>query len=404
MPLNRRTFLNSSLLLTTPQQQDLTRTLVVVFLRGGADTLSLLPPYGDDRYYRSRPTLAIPRPGTTHRSAIRLNDHYGLHPNMQPLEASFHEERLAFIQGVGIDNDSGSHFECQDQMEHGDSKLLPSVGGGWLGRYLRTCDTTRSSPLAAVSIGTTLPESLRGAPSASVFERIEDVASHPPSSKTDRLLGALKQLYQSDMTLLGESGQQTMEMFRKLSELAQQPQADDGNSAYPTGRFGNALRQITRLVKAEVGLQVACLDLQGWDTHFFQGSTDGQQATLIDTLAKGLSAFENDLGRYKPSVTVLVTTEFGRRVYENTSQGTDHGRGFAAMVLGENVRGGRIYGEWPIADTQESTITGPGGLRISHDARSLFGEVLQGSLGTQTDQLTTVFPGYHIKSLGLYDV
>jgi uncharacterized protein (DUF1501 family) len=205
------------------------------------------------------------------------------------------------------------------------------------------------------------------------------------------------------MTLLGERGQQTIDMFRKLSDLAQGPQANHtADSAYPNASFGNALRQIARLVKAEVGLRIACVDLQGWDTHFFQGSADGKQANLINLLAKGLRAFENDLGKHQQSVTVLVTTEFGRRIYENTSQGTDHGRGFAAMILGGNVKGGRVYGTSPIMEIQEPTITGPGGLHISHDARSLFSEVLQGSLGARRDQLTTIFPGHHMSPLGLY--
>jgi len=379
-------------------------TLVVVFLRGGADTLSILPPYSDDRYYRSRPTLAVARPGTATRAAIRLDDHYGLHPDMLPLEAAYREGRLAFVQGVGIDNDSGSHFGCQDQMEHGDGSADTPAGGGWLGRFLRSCADAADSPLSAVAIGTGLPESLRGAPSASVMERLEDIALRPPWGDPEQVVARLASLYGPDRTLLGERGRQTLDLFRRLSELGIDSSTTATSDAYPVGRFGDALRQVARLVRGEVGLRVACLDLPGWDTHFFQGSTDGQQAGLIGTLARGMAAFERDLPRHRGRYTMLVTTEFGRRVYENASQGTDHGRGFAALVLGEGVAGGRVLGPWPLEEIAEPTLAGPGGLAISLDARSLFAEVLQGSLAATDSQLASVFPGHAVRRQGLFSV
>jgi uncharacterized protein (DUF1501 family) len=379
-------------------------TLVVVFLRGGADTLSILPPYGDDRYYRSRPTLAVAPPGTGTRAAIRLDDHYSLHPDMLPLEAAYREGRLTFVQGVGIDNASGSHFECQDQMEHGDGSPNAPAGGGWLGRFLRSRADAADSPLSAVAIGTGLPESLRGAPSASVMERLEDIAIRPPGGNPEQVIARLASLYGPDMTLLGERGRQTLDLFRRLSELGMDSPTTAPTDAYPVGRFGDALRQVARLVRAEVGLRVACLDLPGWDTHFFQGSTDGQQAGLIGVLARGLAAFERDLPRHGGRFTVLVTTEFGRRFYENASQGTDHGRGFAALLLGDRVAGGRVVGTWPLDEIAEPALAGPGGLTISLDARSLFAEVLQGSLAATNAQLATVFPGLKVQRLGLFAI
>ena len=153
---------------TPSDGSDPCHTLVCVFLRGGADTLNVWVPYADDAYYRQRPNIAIPRPGNAREAAIKLTDSYGLHPALRPLEAAFGEGRLGAVQSVGLDNTSGSHFECQDQMEHGDSAEGPQAGGGWLGRFLRVKHLERS-PLCAVAIGTALPESLRGAPSASVM-------------------------------------------------------------------------------------------------------------------------------------------------------------------------------------------------------------------------------------------
>src|SRR5215471_12326652 len=159
--------------------------LVCVFLRGGADTLNLIMPYGDDRYYKLRPTIAIPPPNgddAAKNNAIRLDDFYALHPKLRPLFPLFEVGRLGVAQGVGSDNTSGSHFEAQDQMEHGETASQDSArsgrrnwGGGWLGRHLRSRVNINLTPLSAVAIGPTIPESLRGAPSATAMRSIDDI-------------------------------------------------------------------------------------------------------------------------------------------------------------------------------------------------------------------------------------
>ncbi|MGB5037626.1 MAG: hypothetical protein WBQ66_13510, partial [Blastocatellia bacterium] len=162
---SRRVFLRTAIAPRTAATADRNRhTLVVVFLRGGADTLNIVVPYGDDRYYALRPTIAIPPPtsSSSTATAIRLDDLYGLHPRMMPLVPAYREGRLAVVQAVGSDNPTGSHFEAQDQMEHGEA-YDRLVGGGWLGRMLRARIGDDAGPLAAVAIGTAIPESLRGA-------------------------------------------------------------------------------------------------------------------------------------------------------------------------------------------------------------------------------------------------
>lgn len=370
-------------------------TLIHVFLRGGADTLNLFVPHADDRYYRLRPGLAIPV-----KEAIKISDHYALHPAMKPLEALYKEGRFGAVQSVGVDNTSGSHFDCQDQMEHGDSMHGTPAGGGWLGRFLRLNATDATSALSAVAIGTVLPESLRGAPAVSVLERIEDIAIKN-SGDSAKAVQALKAMYGADVTLLGQRGVETLDLFQRVSALQGKGEAPEHGAAYPKDGFGAGLREIARLIKAGLGLQIACIDLGGWDTHFFQGNASGTQAEKIKTLAEGLAALDLDLKSHRSRYSVMITTEFGRRVYENASLGTDHGRGFALMALGDRVKGGRVLGSWPIQAEEDLNVNtpGPGGLHAETDYRAVFAEVLRGCFSEA--EVARVFPGAELKPVGL---
>ena len=400
----RRAFLSQLLLAAPPVVQDAGRhTLVCVFLRGGADTMNLLVPYADDSYYRARPTISIkaPQNGSTDSSrAIRLDDHYALHPALAPMKPLFDEGRLGFVQSVGLaDNDTGSHFECQDQMEHGDGASGFNASGGWLGRFLRARMTEKTGPLNAVAIGTKLPESLRGAPAVSVMQSLSEIAIKVPGGDANRAAELLAELYGADVTLLGNQGRETLQLFKRVQELQSKIDSPSGGAEYPKEDFGKGLREIARMIKAQVGLEIACIDLGGWDTHFVQGSTEGLQAAKARLLADGLSAFEADIKEHRKNVTVFVMTEFGRRIYENSSLGTDHGRGFAAMTLSDSIKGGRVVGPWPCV--VESTLLGPGGMEIKHDYRSLFSEVLRGAMGLEEDRLKAVFPDFTPEKVGL---
>lgn len=397
--MTRRSLLSNLAFAAPPVIEDAgCHTLICVFLRGGADTLNMWVPYADDRYYKLRPSLAIPA-----QSAIKLNDRYALHPSLQPLEAAFKEGRLGAVQSVGLDNSTGSHFECQDQMEHGDSAAGQPAGGGWLGRYQRLRAGAKQSPLSTVAIGTTLPESLRGAPAASVLERINDISLKAPAGDPGAIVNALNAMYGADVSLLGERGRETIDLFKRISSLHHQEDAPENGAVYPKDAFGSGLREISRLIKARLGLEVACIDLNNWDTHFFQGNSTGQQAERIRTLAEGLAALETDLKAHRARYTIMVTTEFGRRVYENASLGTDHGRGFAFMALGDKVKGGQVLGSWPIQVDDEVNVNtpGPGGLIMETDYRHVFAEVLRGSIGLTDDAAAKLFPGFVTKKVGL---
>lgn len=399
--MKRRAFVSKLALAATSAFAGVPReeghTLIHVFLRGGADTLNVWVPFADDRYYRLRPGLAVGR-----AEAIAISDRYALHPAMAGLEAAYKEGRLGAVQSVGVDNTSGSHFECQDQMEHGDSMLGTPAGGGWLGRFLRLNGGDEVSALSAVAVGTVLPESLRGAPAVSVLERIDDIAIKAAKGEdAAKVMGALKAMYGAEVTLLGRRGGETLDLFQRVAALQGKGEAPEHGALYPKDRFGEGLREVARLIKARVGLRVACVDLDGWDTHFFQGNASGQQAERIRILAEGLAALDLDLKGMRGSYTVMVTTEFGRRVSENASLGTDHGRGFALMALGDRVKGGQVLGGWPIQVEEEVNVNtpGPGGLHAETDYRRVFAEVLRGCFpGAEVGR---VFPGVELRSVGL---
>ena len=375
------------------------RTLVCVFLRGAADTLNMVVPRGDDEYYRLRPTIAIPL-----SDGLRLDDFYAFHPNLAPLLPAFNEGRLGIVQAVGTDNPTGSHFEAQDQMEHGES-YGHVIGGGWLGRYLRAraADLT---PLSAVTIGSTIPESLRGAPTASAIESIEELQIKTPGNNASAVSSVLSALYGAEVGMVGQAGKATLDLLRRVESLRGETYKPEGGTVYLDDDFSHGLKEIARLIKAHVGLEVACLDLGGWDTHFFQGSTSGLQADLIRQLANGLAAFDNDLRPHRDQVTTVVLTEFGRRTYENSSLGTDHGRGFALFALGGLVNGGKVHGDWSGLVEESSSQTdslnpvGPSGLKVLIDYRSVLAEVLTKFLGHR--DVNQVFPNFLPQAVGLF--
>src|SRR6185369_3078027 len=178
-------------------------------------------------------------------------------------------------------------------------------------------------------------------------ESIEELQIKTPGNDAAAVSSILSAMYSAEVGMVGQAGKATLDLLRRVESLRGAAYSPEGGAVYLDDDFSHGLREIARLIKAQVGLEVACVDLGGWDTHFFQGTTSGLQAESIDELARGLAAFDADLRDYRSRVTTVVMTEFGRRVYENGSLGTDHGRGFALMAIGERINGGRVHGEWP---------------------------------------------------------
>lgn len=405
--LSRRKFLGLSALLPAalawpqwmprlafapPQTAPAGDVLVCIFLRGAADALNLIVPHGDDDYYQARPTLAIPRPddiqSEKHLCAVDLDGFFGLHPALSPLLPAWQAGHLAAVHAVGSPDESRSHFKAMELMERGlDQTTGPA--SGWLGRHLVTLETGNLSPLRAVSIGERVVHALRGPVPAAALRSIADFHLGNDPLAVAEMQAALTALYNFGDPLDAPAldSLKTLAAVNALDPLSYQPEPA---AFYPDDEFGFGLRQVALLMKAEVGLEVACLDLGGWDTHIAQGGSEGLMAGLLDNLARGLEAFYTDLGDQVNRLVVVVMSEFGRRLQENGGFGTDHGHGSVMLLLGGNVKGGQIYGQWP--GLSQEQLVGPGDLAVTTDYRDILAEILLHRLNNPN--LAEIFPGY----------
>ncbi len=367
-------------------------TLVVVFLRGAADVLNMIVPHGEDAYYQLRPSLGIARPDDVRKKkeerVLDLDGFFGLHPNMSPLLEAWQSEQLAIIHACGAPDESRSHFKAMELMERGvDDERGPA--SGWIGRHLATLNTGNSSPLRAVGMGTRPQRSLSGSVPVSALRSIADFHLGGDQHALHQMRAALETVYAGDIV-----GQDTLSIMDTLQKLdVQNYQSPITN--YPDSEFGLALKQTAMLIKAEVGLEVSTIDLGGWDTHFAQGSSAGLMPNLMKDLAEGLAAFHADMADHQNQLTTVTMSEFGRRVSENGSLGTDHGHGSMMMVLGGNVDGGKVHGRWP--GLEEGQLIGPGDLAVTTDYRDVLSEILTKRLNNPATN--EIFPEYQPKML-----
>ena len=368
---------------------DQRRTLIVVFLRGAADGLALVPPLEDEHYFRARPRLGIAK-----RDAVRLDDRFGLHPKLQPLEHAWREGELAIVHACGTEDQTRSHFEAQDLMEHGGV-----VAGGWLGRFLRARPAAASGALACVAVGKALPECLLGAPSVTVMQSLDEFAI---GGKTPAFRSQLEQLYAMERGQLGAAARDTFDALVRIEAMRATKYQPANGAVYGRDDFSTGLSQLARLIKADVGLEAASIDLPGWDSHFAQQT---QVEGLALRLATGLEALRRDLGARMATTTVVVMTEFGRTVEENSAFGTDHGRGSTMFVLGGGVRGGRMHGEWrglnPDVLERRGVLEGYGDLPVLNNYRNVLVPVLTRH-GASAEGLAAVFPEFVPRPLGLF--
>ena len=362
-------------------------TLVVVFLRGAADVLNMVVPHGEDAYYQLRPSLGIARPDDSKKKkeerSVDLDGFFGLHPNMSPLLEAWQSEQLAIIHACGAPDESRSHFKAMELMERGvDDERGPA--SGWIGRHLATLNTGNSSPLRAVGMGTRPQRSLSGSVPVSALRSITDFHLGGDVRALQQMRAALETVYAGD--ILGQDTLSIMDTLQKLD--VQNYQSPITN--YPDSEFSLALKQTAMLIKAEVGLEVSAIDLGGWDTHFAQGSSAGIMPNLMKDLAEGLAAFHADMADHQHQLTTVTMSEFGRRASENGSLGTDHGHGSMMMVLGGNVDGGKVHGQWP--GLAEGQLIGPGDLAVTTDYRDVLSEILTKRLNNPATN--EIFPEY----------
>lgn len=367
-------------------------TLVVIFLRGGWDALSVVPPMdGDDRgfYEKARPNIKV-------SNLLRLNDQFGLHPAMAPLHDLYQAGKAGVIHAVGLNYDTRSHFDAQEYIELG-TPGSKSTASGWITRHLQA--TGISSILPVISTTGQPTSLLNFVPTVSVST--PDEFSLWDKGLRDSHMNALRQLYTGD-SLIHRAGARTLDaldIVRPLNGSSYQP---SNGAYYNDDELGRQLKTIAQMIKLDAGLRVAAVDFGGWDTHEYQNSgNEGYMADLLNSLASGLANFYLDLDSgYTEKLSVVVISEFGRRLVQNDSQGTDHGHGSVMLTLGGNVNGGQVFGSFP--GLHNDQLYDHADLAITTDYRSVLGELLSKRMGNA--DLETVFPGFSgsYNPLGIY--
>jgi uncharacterized protein (DUF1501 family) len=372
------------------------RTLICLFQRGAADALNVVVPHGEAAYYRLRPSIAIPRPTMTGKmaGAVDLDGFFGLHPALAPMKPLWDQRILAPVHAVGSPSSTRSHFDAQDYMETGtpDQK---STRDGWLNRYLAlrgTCEAGcvhdgAQAPFRAVSMTQQTPRILEGPQATIAMSSLDEFSVRASGPAVDRL----EALYRTGSAdVVHAAGGEMFEAVKILRAANPRQYAPQNGATYPASQFGQRLKQIAQLIKADVGLEVAFADVGGWDTHVNQGGATGQLALRLDDFARSVSALVADLGDRMSDVTILTMSEFGRTARQNGSAGTDHGHAGALFVIGGSVKGGKVHGKWPGLEPEQ--LHEGRDLALTTDFRSVFSEVAAKHLGAK--RLEVLFPGY----------
>jgi len=360
------------------------KRLVVIFQRGAADGLNIVVPHGEQQYYTMRPSINIPR-----QAVIDLDGFFGLHPSLAPFQPLWQQRHLAIVHAVGSPDPTRSHFDAQDFMEAG-TPGVKSTEDGWLNRSLRDLPA-RKTPFQAIAMGPSIPRILSGIEPAIALSNINDFTVGGRGAKPSPVASAFEAMYDhsSDAVLHG-TGEETFDAVKMLRAADPGKYKPAAGVEYPKGRFGESLRQLAQLIKANLGVQIAFADIGGWDHHVNEGATEGQIANVLREFSGSLAAFWNDLGDLGEDTVVVTMSEFGRTARENGNRGTDHGHANVMFVLGGPVKGGRVYGRWPGLD--QSQLYEGRDLALTTDFRQVVGEAVARHMGNTN--LDEVFPGY----------
>ncbi len=365
--------------------------LVVIFLRGAIDGLSVVVPHSDNAYYQLRPKIAIPRPGTE-GGGLALDSDFSLHPSLAELKPLWDKKSLAFVLNSGSPDPTRSHFDAQDYMESG----IPGnkvVSTGWLNRLLTQLPNNKS-PVRAINLGATTPRILQG-PIAS--------ASYAPSQKRGRnaldrpgISDEFMQMYGGRNDELEKNYLEGLEaratINSALAEGSSQEMMQANQGAVPVGQFGNFGKQLGKIIHEEPKVQVSFVALGGFDTHVNQGSSKGQLANHLNTLGSGLTQLIEALGTSYEKTMIMVVSEFGRTVKENGNGGTDHGHGNMIWLMGGKVNGGKMYGHWN-GISQRELYEGRD-LPVNTDFRSVIASSVGEHMQLSQAQLATIFPNF----------
>lgn len=366
-------------------------TLVVVFLRGGADALSILVPYGDPDYLRARPRI-----GLKAEDLWRLDGTFGFHPKMAALKPAWDAGQLAVVAACGNPTATRSHFDAELTMERATPAQLRS---GWLGRYL-TASSSGTSLVRAVTLGDrAVAATTTDFPTAAIGGRLKDFDVNAWDGFKPQVKDALRALGAAGGGAVAEATTKTFEAIGALGAARTSSETPANGASYPDTDFARSMREVARIIRSGAPVEAACVDRGNWDMHANIGGPFeewGWMARNLTDLAGTLAAFRADLGDAWSHTTVVLMTEFGRRVAENTTAGADHGSGALMLVAGGGVAGGKVYGGWP---TLAPAALTDGDLAITTDYRSVLAEVLAKRLPGA--DLGAVFPGFTPAPLGL---
>lgn len=365
------------------------KVLIAIFQRGAVDGLNMVVPFGEQDYYGARPSIAVPRPNVPD-GAVDLDGFFGLHPRLAPLKPLWDSRQLAIVHACGSPDGTRSHFDAQDYMESG-TPGVKSTEDGWMNRYLHAREHAAATPFRAVALAPQLPRSLQGSEPALAIGQIGQFGIQGGPAA-----GLMQSSFESEYAaaadaMLDRTGSEAFDAVKMLKTADPTKYQPENGANYPKSAFGDAVRQIAQLIKADLGLEVAFAELGGWDTHVNQGASVGQLAGRLDDLSQSIAALSRDLGDRMDDVVILTMSEFGRAVAENGNRGTDHGHGNVMMIVGgQNVRGGKVYGRWPgLAPEQRYEQRD---LAVTTDFRSVFAEVVTAHLGVADPR--PIFPGF----------
>lgn len=342
------------------------KILVAVFQRGAVDGLNMIVPYGESAYYAARQSIAVAK-----NEVLDLDGFFGAHPALQSLLPYWKDRSLAVVHAAGSPDATRSHFDAQDFMESG-TPGVKSTEDGFLTRALASGKGSEA-PLRSVAIAPSTPRILSGS-KAIVTNDIVRYANAPATP------------------LFASTYPEAFEAGKVLKSL----RAENG-SDYPRNPLANALQQIARIIRSDVGLEIAFADVGGWDTHAGQGGSEGQLANNLRGFAEAIAAFAKDLGSRMSDVVLVTMSEFGRTVAENGNRGTDHGHATVMLALGGGVHGGRVHGRWPGLG-REQLFEGRD-LAVTTDFRDVFANVLAKHLGVTA--MSSVFPRYTPKAFAV---
>ena len=378
-----------------------TRDVVVsIFMRGGADGLSICVPFADANYYTSRSTIAIPRPDSTDaRKGINLDNFFMFPQAMSGLMPAYTAKDLLIVHGTGQLNNSRSHFDAQRYMEVG-KPIDPALVTGWLGRHLASIPPlkTPAAPLRGIGIANGLQKTLVGAPKTLPIADPTNYTIGGAAATAAQRLTFMKTDYgtaDEPVHSAALDATNTVDLLKTVNFTGYKP----ANSViYPTSSFGRALRSVAVLIKGDVGIEAAQVDIGGWDTHSAQNPLTGSMFNTMTDFSNSLAAFYADVIATGASVTLVAVSEFGRNVRENGSNGTDHGRGTVMFAMGKGIAGGRVLTKNWVGLARENLDSGQD-LKVTVDYRDILSEIVQNRLGNPN--LDFVFPTWTPTMLGV---